>query len=237
MRWRDEAFAEVQAAESRNPNSAPVRMAAGLMNHAVGWNDRAVDDYRGALERDPSNAEAWLQLGIAYEGMNNRTADAAAAFQKAVELQPTYYAPHLQLGLFYYRRANYAEAEKQFLRVTQLAPELAQGFSDLGGVYVDMHRVPEAIRALRRSLELGESRGAVMNLGAQLANQGQDAEALVYYERALAIGPQTYILFLNLGDSYRRVRQEAKASHAYEQGRELADRALSTDQSSGYARA
>jgi serine/threonine-protein kinase len=237
MSWRDQAFSEVGAAESRNPNSAPVRMAAGLMNHAVGWNDRAVDDYRSALERDPSNAEAWLQLGIAYEGMNNRTADAAAAFQKAVDLQPAYYAPHLQLGLFYYRRANYGEAEKQFLRVTQLAPELAQGFSDLGGVYVDMHRFPEAIRALRRSLELGASRGAVMNLGVQLANQGQDAGALEFYEQALAIGPPTYVLFLNLGDSYRRTRQEAKASRAYEQGRELADRALSTDPSSGYTRA
>lgn len=235
--WLDQALAAVQEARSRNPNSAAVRIAAGLLNHSMGWNDRAVDDFRGALELEPANAEAWMQLGIAYEAMNDRAADAAAAFQRAVELQPLYYAPHLQFGLLYYRRADYAEAEKQFLRVTQLAPELAQGFSNLGGVYVDMRRFPEAERALGRSLQLAESRAAIMNLGAALAYEGRDAEALVRYERALAIGPPSYPLFLNLGDSYRRTGQPNKALHAYTAGQELAERALSTDPSNGYTRA
>ena len=235
--WLDQALDGVREARSRNPNSAAVRMAAGLLNHSIGWNDQAVEDYRRALELEPANVEAWLQLGIAYEAMNNRTADAAAAFQKAVDLQPLYYAPHLQFGLLYYRRANYVEAEKQFLRVTQVAPELMQGCTDLGGLYVDMRKFPDAERVLRRCLQLGESRAAVMNLGAALAYQGRDAEALLRYERALAIGPPTYPLYLNLGDSYRRTQQARKAIRAYRDGRELVERQLITDPSNGYARA
>ena len=46
----------------------------------------------------------------------NRPDEAIATYQKAIRAQPAYYSPYFELGLFYYRRGEFPEAEKYFRR-------------------------------------------------------------------------------------------------------------------------
>jgi Flp pilus assembly protein TadD len=52
---------------------------------------------------------------------------------------------------------------------------------------------------------------------------GRDEDALTFLERARAVGPETHILLLNLGDSYRRLGRSREADTAYREARDLAE--------------
>ena len=56
-----------------------------------------IAEQRAILERDPLNAPAHFALGTLYHFCGDRKA-ALAYFHRAIELDPTYAAPHASLG-------------------------------------------------------------------------------------------------------------------------------------------
>lgn len=235
--WLDRARQSLEKAESRNPDLALVRIAAGRVHLTSGRHQTAADDFRRATQLEPDNVIAWLGLARAYEAQRSRPGDAAAAFQRAVELQPEYYLPHLQFGSFYHFLGNYTRAAEHLERAIELAPDLPTPYSNLGGLYADMGRYADAERVLQRSLELKESYGALTNLGAVLNYQRRDRDALLLYRKALRLRPADFVLTVNIGDTCRRLGLAAEAGDAYRQGLALADRAVLNDPGNGYTRA
>jgi tetratricopeptide (TPR) repeat protein len=221
--WLSRARDALSRAQAINADALAVRLAAGRINLVPGGFDRAAEEYRRATELDPSSAEAWSGLARAYEGMQDRHADAAAAYAKAIEVQPGYYRPLLNFGAFYWDLGNYAEAEKQWLAAVRLAPESFSAHSNLGGLYIATGRFAEAERALVRALEVDPgARAPMSNLGVVYQYLGRDEDAVTRFEQARASG-ETYLLLLNLGDSYRRLGRTEEAMAVYRRGREVAD--------------
>jgi tetratricopeptide (TPR) repeat protein/predicted Ser/Thr protein kinase len=209
-------------AEARNPDAVEVRIVAGLVNQAAGWHEKALEDFRRAVQLEPGNPEALRRLAGAYRAMN-LTDEAVRTYHQAIAAQPGYYRPYLDLGIFYYYRAQYDDALAQFQRVTKLAPALAQGHFSLGAVFTDMGRYQQGEAALLEALRLRKDRDTLLGLGALLAYEKRHAESAGYYERARKIGPDTYLLLSNLADSYRRTERSADALEAYREALELAD--------------
>jgi eukaryotic-like serine/threonine-protein kinase len=236
VQWLDRAREALAAAESRNPDSAMVHFENGGLSREAGWPDKAIDSYRRAIDLEPWNGEFWSHLGTAYESMNGRQADAVQAFQKALDLQPGYFAPHLELGIFWYRQGDYAEAENQFRQVIELAPESEAGHYDLCAIYVVTARYEEAESACRRAMELYPSAIAYNNLGVSLVYQGRDSEALAQYRQAITLAPQSYESYQNAGDACRRLNLVAEAASLYRKGRDVSDRVLRDRPSDGYPR-
>ena len=87
------------------------------------------------------------------------------------------------------------------------------------------------------SLKLRETAPALNNLGAVRAYQGRDAEAVGFYERAVAMDSSDYVNMENLGDSYRRLGRLGNATTAYRNAMNLALRDLAENPSQGYPRA
>jgi tetratricopeptide (TPR) repeat protein len=229
QQWLARGRDELAGAERLNSDSIAVRLAAGLLSSVPGSYDRAVEEYRRATELDPMNQDAWNGFAQALN-LAGHDAEAVAAFDKAITLQPGYYLPINQLGALYYRLGNSGEAEKQWLRVTALAPERFEGHVNLGVLYADLGRFEAAEGELRRALQIEPTSRAVLNnLGALFQYMGRDREAVQYLEQALAVGPQTYTVFLNLGDSYRRLGRQTDAANAYRRGRALAEPILLAD--------
>jgi tetratricopeptide (TPR) repeat protein len=235
--WLERAQQALVTAESRNPDLAQVRIASGRVHLVSGQHQKAADDFSRATQLEPANVIAWLGLARAYEAQRTRPGDAAAAFQRAVDLQPDYYLPHLQFASFYHFLGNYARAEEHLKRAIGIAPDLATPYTNLGGLYADMGRYRDAERMLQRSLELKESYGALTNLGAVLNYQGRDRDALALYRRALFLRRTDFVLMVNIGDTCRRLGLATEAGDAYGQGLALADRAMLNDPLNGYTRA
>lgn len=62
--------------------------------------DAAIAEQQAILADDPKNPQAYFALGTLYH-FRGQTAAGIALFQSAIELDPTYAAPHVSLGRIY----------------------------------------------------------------------------------------------------------------------------------------
>jgi eukaryotic-like serine/threonine-protein kinase len=236
--WSNRARESLKNAEQRNPDVVAVRFASGLINDSFGRYDQALADLLRAIEIEPMNGDVWRQLGTVYQH-SDQPNPALAAFQKAVELQPAYFKNYRALGAFYYDRYDFAEAVRQYQKMVDVAPSQPDAHFKLSNPYLNMGRYSDAEHELRLAISLRETSDAMHGLAVSLMYQDRDPEAIPYYLRALELGPppnNKYLLYLNLGTSYRRSNQPVEATRAYRKALELAYGQLEKNPKDGYVR-
>ncbi len=92
---------------------------------------------------------------------------------------------HAQLGLEAQKQGRLSEAIAEFKRVTDLAPNLAAGFVNLGAAYMQNRDYANAIAPLKRAVQLNpDLQGAQQMLGYALLAQGYAAESIPHFEQA-----------------------------------------------------
>jgi len=219
--WMDQASQAITKARSLNADSPPVLLADGYMNQLHGWYEQAAREYSRAAELAPGSADAWSRLAQTYSAMNQPD-QAIATYRKALDAQPDYYLPYLDLGRFYRRRLQFSEAEQIFRKVTSLAPGLAVGQMLLGLALEDENRSAEAEQALLTSVGLQETAPALIDLGALYYSAERYAEAERCFERALTIAPPTAPAYADLADAYRHLGRLDDAVSAYRSAEALA---------------
>ena len=220
-----ESFEDAQRflkqAESLNPDSVSVLLAAGQLHQTTGQYEKALEDFRRVQDLEPRNADAFLRSASVYYSLD-MSDEAIEAYHKAIELEPDYYKPYQKLGRFYFYRGRYLEAAEQFQKAIDRAPGVFDAYNDLAGAMTELGRYQEAEQALLMSLKLRETAKAWNNLGAIRAYQERDADAVRYYTRAINLKAGYYLCWLNLGDSNRRLGHLADAKLAYRKGLNLA---------------
>jgi tetratricopeptide (TPR) repeat protein len=232
----DDAKRALREAESLNPDSARVRLADGMLNQAEGQEQKALDDYRRVLELEPRNVGAYLRTASAYD-KSDMPGKAIEAYKQAIELDPGYFEPYEELGLFYYYRGRYPEAAEQFKKAIERAPGVADAHTSLGAVLGDLGRYAEGEQALLASLHIKEAPAALNDLGAMRVYQRRDADAVPYFNRAIALDPSEYLYLLNLGDSAWRLHRFGDAKAAYLKAMDLALEELKENPRLGRTRA
>lgn len=94
---------------------------------------------------------------------------------------------HVQAGMEAQKQGRLSDAIVEFKQVTELAPNLAAAFVNLGAAYLQNHEYGPAIDPLKRALQLNPDLvGADQMLGYALLRQGYAAEAIPYLEKAHA---------------------------------------------------
>lgn len=136
-----------------------------------------IDDLVQRTQKDPSDANAWTQLGILYidEGM---LADARSAFISALQAAPTEPASHLNLAVCLVKMEKWGEAEAPLQNYRTMVPEDVRGWA-LGA---------------HAKQELGDVDGAV-----DLWLQGVEVDAMPEDDRRLLVSEATGAL-LHLED-------------------------------------
>jgi serine/threonine protein kinase/tetratricopeptide (TPR) repeat protein len=211
----------LNAAQSLNPDSVSVLLAAGLLHQTTGQYEKALEDFRRVQDLEPRNADAFLRCASVYNRLD-MSDKAIENYRRAIDLEPDYYKPYHKLGAFYYYRGRYLDAAEQFQKAIDRAPGLFEAYTDLGAAFSDLGRNQEAEQALLTSLKLRETARAWNSLGAIRAYQERDADAVKYYTRAVTMEPDEYIYWLNLGDSNRRSGRLGDAMAAYRKALNLA---------------
>lgn len=97
-----------------SPPAPPIATASVLARRGLeaaqgGAAGEAARLFREALERDPSDAETWNNLGVVL-ARRGETAEAAEAFVRALALQPAHADSHRNLAVVLDRRGRLAEA-------------------------------------------------------------------------------------------------------------------------------
>lgn len=233
--WIDRAERSAGRAEGRNPDLPQVHRIAGSLMAEAGRYQQAEPEYFRAIELNPNDGEAYRRLGQVYED-NNQLDKALAAYRQAVQVEPGNLWTHQSLGTFYLHRARFTEAIEAYLKMAARWPELPEVHYVLALAYNNLGRFAEAEKELQISIRLGDSSKTEHELGYTLMHEGKDEEAIKAYKKALELGPQTDLLWLNLGVSLSRAGRRSEAQQAFQTGRKLAEVELGKNASNGRVR-
>lgn len=111
---------------------------------------------------------------------------AAAAYQRALELQPDRAATHYNLANALLSGGRPGEAVDAYRRALQLRGAFPRAWNNLGNALHRLGRLEEAVDAYRNALELRpDEADACNNLANALRDSGAIAEALSLYDRAV----------------------------------------------------
>jgi tetratricopeptide (TPR) repeat protein len=89
-------------------------------------------------------AEFWFQRGLALEEAGAPVAEAAAAYRKAIEINPQASGALVNLGTISFRMRRLREAETCYLRAVDADPGYALAHFNLGNLFDEQGRVEEA---------------------------------------------------------------------------------------------
>ncbi|MDP1648127.1 MAG: fused MFS/spermidine synthase [Rubrivivax sp.] len=152
---------------SKGPESFPaVTASAGQAQEAAAllqdWADslarnRAPANALGALARAvellPDDGQAWLRLALG-RGQVGRTADAAAAFDAALQRAPSLAAAHVHLGALYLQAGAWDKAYAHLRQALAAGTETTDVRNNMAVVMARSGRMAEAVTETRRALEL-----------------------------------------------------------------------------------
>jgi eukaryotic-like serine/threonine-protein kinase len=226
-KWLGKAEANCQKATELDDHLSSVYVTLGRIHDLAGNHDLAVQEFQRAISLDPRSPTALAGMARSQESAGH-IADAETSFKQAAALRPDYWDGYEELGLFYDRQSKYPEAIEQLRHVVQLTPDNAQAFSNLGAIYIDAgdpKYLPDAEMALKKSLELNPTYAAYANLGALLADQKRFPEAAANFQKALAMNPENYLVWVWLMNAYQWTGQKDNEATALAKAFELASRA------------
>jgi tetratricopeptide (TPR) repeat protein len=107
----------------------------------------------------PADVAGLFAQGIALEEDANTQAQAIAAYQRVLELDPEHAAAHINLGTLHYNRQDYTLSEKHYRAAIEIDPRYALAYFDLGNVLDETGRVAAAIQAYTTALQLAPTYG------------------------------------------------------------------------------
>ena len=139
----------------RKPDSvaeAQIHFDEGVRLSAEGLYPEAVIRLKLATRTNPDQAEARVELGLAYHKLG-QFSKAIKAYLSALQIHPSVPA-YKNLGAAYNELGQFVDALKVYSKAIVLAPHDAELRTDLGLVYFNVGSYAEAIKAFRQALEI-----------------------------------------------------------------------------------
>jgi len=150
-----EAYALAQKAleKAKGREKLEALFLLGKSAAQLGLYEQAVEALKQVVAARPSDADAWMWLGIAYYGLKD-FGQAAQALERAAELDNRVEILE-KLGAAYLAARRYADAEQVLSQVVKQDPSRAEAWYHLGWALKALGREAEAKRAWKKARELG----------------------------------------------------------------------------------
>ena len=178
--------------------------------------DEASAVLKKARSRFPSSAKIHAASGVlAYH--NGRNDEAAHEYEAATKLEPGAADLWAALGDVYAATDSPLKAESAYSRAIRLAPTSAEYLVKAGRNLLKLQRAEDAGSAFRKAATIDANYAeAHFELGKLAFAQGDNAAAILHFERAVAAQPSFNAAWYQLSLSYRRNGQEEKSREALE---------------------
>jgi arylsulfatase A-like enzyme/Flp pilus assembly protein TadD len=226
-RHAEAAVAVLTKLAAANPDAAVFQTTYARALLESGQKARALDVYRQAAKRWPTDPLLLHDLAVAARDAAGRTEGAAArvlldeavrADQAALVVAPRSAMAHNGLGLLAIDRGRPQDAVKEFEQATTIDPNNAVYWANLGNARRATQETAGAEQAYRRAVEVdARTPDALNGLGVLLVETTRPAEAVPLFEHALAAAPDFLEARLNLGIALQQSGQNARAADVYRQ--------------------
>jgi len=174
----EHAEAELGLALEYNPRFTEAWVNLGLVEMRLGHFEKAHHDFRKAIELNPDLPAPFHGRGLLEEKMGELE-KAEKSYREALKVDPGFGPARVNLGRLLFARRDYDGAREQFLRLTEVAPDVVEGWSGLVESMLRLHREHEADQLLDKARErLGERPAFVLLVARRLLRQGDVASAI-----------------------------------------------------------
>ncbi|HVT87539.1 MAG TPA: tetratricopeptide repeat protein [Tepidisphaeraceae bacterium] len=182
-----------------DPNCADALHLLGLIGLQTNHLEPARELVEAAVSKVGNIADYHRTLGDIY-GALRRPADAAKAYQRAVELNPEFVEAWNNMGVAFADLGRTEEAITAYRRTIELRPDSPNPYTNLSHALREQGLLDEAIAAARQALACDPNfPDAFNNLGVALFRQGKTQEAIDAFRKAISLRSDYPLAHANLG--------------------------------------
>ena len=186
------------------------------------WAEKAKADCAQAIGDGNSGTDGHLCMGLVDAGTGHYD-DAAADYQKAIELEPTNEKAYVGLAKAYSRLNRLNDAENAYKQAIQANPNSAYSNQNLGIFYLQQAEYAKAAESFKKAIDLApESYVNESNLGAAYLYMGRYDAAIEAFTQSIRLRPNLNG-YSNLGTAYYQARRFPDAAQSYQAALKFSD--------------
>jgi tetratricopeptide (TPR) repeat protein len=220
-------------AQSNAKGEAYYHFSKGRLLDDQGHAVQAIDEYKKALELDPTNSMIYSEMAESY-AKNNRIREAVDTAAQAIKADPNNIEAHRLLSSIYIQMIGRATAQqppnpetitnaiREFEEIVRIDPSERQAFLMLGRLYQikgDRNRALDIYQKFL-GIEPGSEEG-VTALAKLHMDAGNNTEAIGLLEDFIKQSPDAAEAYETLGEAYSDSQEYNKAADAYKRASEL----------------
>jgi len=148
----EQAVAALDKAAALDPRAAYIQNALGVAYERLNRNREAMQFFQSAASLAPAWALPHLHLGLQYQAKGEKSAE--KELKTAVQLDPRQPFLREALANYYHGQGRNQDAERELDALTQVAPDYAPAYRELGRLYEATREYARAAGAFENYLRL-----------------------------------------------------------------------------------
>jgi Tfp pilus assembly protein PilF len=168
-----------------------------------------------------------FNLGVQFYSQRDFS-KAIQAYQKVIELDPTYVEAYNNLGIIYQTIGDVDKAFGAYQKSTEINPRYEKGYNNLGILLFLKGHYEEALGSFQKALAVNPNNIEThINLGILYRKKGESEKAIESYQKALTINPFHKETHYNIALLYEQLENLEMAINHYQQFIQLSSKSNS----------
>lgn len=148
------ALSSYQTAVQLDPDFFMGHLNIGWLLTEIEDHTLALEYYRNAVDLDPQSVNAYYGIAKSYQDLEEFD-EAQSYYRQLLQVDPTFYYAYFNQGIIkHYFQEQLDSAIYYYDMSTSVQPEFVRGWHQLGEVYLEQGRKPDAARVFSVVLEL-----------------------------------------------------------------------------------
>jgi len=176
------------AKQQKNWTDAEFFNSSGLAYNLTKQYDKAIVDFRKAIELNPKLGEAYNNLGLTYcdAGMLN---ESMQTLNDAIKIDPKMDKAYYNMGNTFAKAGDFNKAIEWYNKAVALNADYSDAYNNIGNSYAAMKDYAKAIESYKKVIQINPQNAKVLyNIGVTYHMLGDDKTADEYIARSKAVG-------------------------------------------------